>query len=643
MELDSDRKCVCPPGKQLNNGKCDCPPGEIPNEDGCDCPEGKERVDLGNGRVECVCKDGIWNERTKECDCPPDEERDEVTKECRRKRRRICGPGEVPDADGDDCIPEETQVEFLETKAVGKRFAFILDKSSSMVEGCSGEHRVPEARRRWTILVKKIEQTLSNISDQAEVYFVAFSKRYFDVVYDRGWVNAVQNRDAIMGWLRGIELGGETYPKQAITKVTKLEPAADAYFFLTDGDFTDGAPGVIRHWKKKNITERKTLGLDPIPVHTFTLVNDEAKHHMKFISGEVNRALGLPFNWNGQEKSSRYQHISYPGLYDEDTPTSCSEEEEEKDEDAEMDEGEDGILPPEIDVPPPECGIGTTLAYQAVGGWVCKPVEEEVVEEDTDTVVPDVNEVDTPMEQIGECVGGTMQGMAGMEWCVCPPGDTLVNGKCVPRDVSTNDVDLNDPNLDGMVAPDTVDVVPIEDIPQTPVEFMNVEDVGSKIAFVLDKSSSMTEYPEHVPNPVKWVLLKREVLKTVATIGQARFLCAFFSHSGADQYFSREWLDRNSWLQLKIWMNGIVPFGATNPLVILRELLSMGTKPDLIYLVTDGKFTGGGADLQTQNEVVSLAVGLSIPIHCISLVDTEGIPNLMSIAQQTGGTFKHIL
>ena len=226
--------------------------------------------------------------------------------------------------------PGEGVADFLGAKVVGKRFAFILDHSASMVGGLTETPPVAVPLQRWTILVNAVEKTMNNLPDDTAIWIGCFSgpldsayaieaakegwKR--DIVFPGGWTTA-GNRVAIVQWLRSVVCNGATDPLNIISKCFKSsggDPGLDpeVVFMLSDGSFTDGDAVVVKHFAKHNVTLRKKVGLLPILTHTFTVVDPGGKSGLNQIIGVTNIGMGFG-RWTGP---CTYRHLTYGALQD---------------------------------------------------------------------------------------------------------------------------------------------------------------------------------------------------------------------------------------------------------------------------------------------------------------------------------------
>ena len=113
---------------------------------------------------------------------------------------------------------------FFGQAAVGRRFAFILDKSGSM-QG-----------QRWDTCIRELVSALNALSGDAEFFLVLFSSGILEPPGQKGWTEAsADNVSAAIQWVSGIHPDGGTEPAPAFQRVFSLSTKADAIYFLTDG------------------------------------------------------------------------------------------------------------------------------------------------------------------------------------------------------------------------------------------------------------------------------------------------------------------------------------------------------------------------------------------------------------------------
>jgi hypothetical protein len=117
---------------------------------------------------------------------------------------------------------------FFGQAAMGRRFAFILDKSGSMQGG------------RWQTCTQELIAALNALSGDAEFFVVLFSSGILEPPGQRGWTEAnADNTAAVIQWISGIHPDGGTEPAPAFERVFSLSNKADAIYFLTDGQLFD--------------------------------------------------------------------------------------------------------------------------------------------------------------------------------------------------------------------------------------------------------------------------------------------------------------------------------------------------------------------------------------------------------------------
>lgn len=118
-----------------------------------------------------------------------------------------------------------SQTAFFGQAAIGRRFAFILDKSGSM----SGQ--------RWHTCTQELIAALNALSGDAEFFVVLFSSGILEPPGQNGWIEAnAANTAAVINWVSGIHPDGGTEPAPAFERVFSLSNKADAIYFLTDGE-----------------------------------------------------------------------------------------------------------------------------------------------------------------------------------------------------------------------------------------------------------------------------------------------------------------------------------------------------------------------------------------------------------------------
>ena len=123
-------------------------------------------------------------------------------------------------------------VEFMNTQAVGTRFVYVLDKSSSM----SG--------KRMRAAKEELVRSLSQIRSDNQFYVIFYDTEAYELPGANFLFGTSSNMEICLEWLDSIRPSGKTKPQKALYKALKMKP--DAMFLLSDGLFKDDIPPYIR-------------------------------------------------------------------------------------------------------------------------------------------------------------------------------------------------------------------------------------------------------------------------------------------------------------------------------------------------------------------------------------------------------------
>lgn len=225
-------------------------------------------------------------------------------------------PQPPPDTDAD------VSTDFLNEPVFGRRFAFILDKSGSMVQGeqegvgnALYSPLPPRSACRWNILVGNVVRFLYSLPDSAEVWIGCFSSdgytkvgniHFKDEVYNGGKWTPASERLAIATWLYAMLIDGMTEPKKMIRAVKQVSPAPDMLLFLTDGVFTES--GVDKEFKGfKSQSKFFTV------VMTTKSALMQAKSNLNLCINQINLSQGRKA---ADRTYNTYSHIDYTTLTD---------------------------------------------------------------------------------------------------------------------------------------------------------------------------------------------------------------------------------------------------------------------------------------------------------------------------------------
>lgn len=147
--------------------------------------------------------------------------------------------------------------EFFGIQARGHAFVYVVDCSDSMA-GARLQRALYELRRSVANLAA--DQTFHVIM------FDGFAHPMFSQEYpDLKMLPANDaNRVRFNRWLRSVDVGDSTRPKEALQLALYLEP--DAIFLLSDGEFQDNSVYYLRENNPKADVEQQ--GGEGIPIHT---------------------------------------------------------------------------------------------------------------------------------------------------------------------------------------------------------------------------------------------------------------------------------------------------------------------------------------------------------------------------------------
>jgi hypothetical protein len=162
--------------------------------------------------------------------------------------------------------------------------------------------------------------------------------------------------------------------------------------------------------------------------------------------------------------------------------------------------------------------------------------------------------------------------------------------------------------------------------------FFGVEARGSRFAYVVDVSGSMTG--PRIAN------LKEQLVKSINALAENFSYSVLAFSSGATPLGGRRaWTFADD--KGKKWGRGEIyrleANGETNPETAFKIVWELKPRPDAIYFLTDGEFKPEDADL-----IILQDREFRIPIHCICLESNEGEDLMKRIARESGGTYTYI-
>jgi hypothetical protein len=144
---------------------------------------------------------------------------------------------------------------FFGLEAQGRRFAYIVDISGSM-------NTLTEqgAFTRWELTRGELIRSIDALDEHAEFAIVLYSSNAVAVFGQGIWTTANRNSKAHAArTLMGFDPGGGTRPLGGFQTIFKLDPEADAIYFMTDGLFDSEIPLQIRQLNRRELTPIHTI------------------------------------------------------------------------------------------------------------------------------------------------------------------------------------------------------------------------------------------------------------------------------------------------------------------------------------------------------------------------------------------------
>lgn len=162
--------------------------------------------------------------------------------------------------------------------------------------------------------------------------------------------------------------------------------------------------------------------------------------------------------------------------------------------------------------------------------------------------------------------------------------------------------------------------------------FMGVRAEGSRICIIADGSGSMSG--------AKFEFLKEEILESVRSMSRESEFQVIFFNTQAVPYNQRGWRNPHRDLDnLKRWLNTVSAQGGTMPLPAFEEAFKLTPPPDAIFFMTDGLFE---ADVVPGVKALNVGGSRRAKIHTISFLDRSAEPLMRQIANDSGGTYRHV-
>ena len=134
---------------------------------------------------------------------------------------------------------------FFGTKAAGRRFVFVVDRSASMRNG-SQNFRSDELFNRFDVATSEMLSAVSSLQPHQEFFVLMFvhntipmfGQQSLEQSGDRDFETIPatrENKIRLQQWVESVKMGGGTDPRRAIEVAISMQP--DAIFMLSDGQF----------------------------------------------------------------------------------------------------------------------------------------------------------------------------------------------------------------------------------------------------------------------------------------------------------------------------------------------------------------------------------------------------------------------
>ncbi len=165
--------------------------------------------------------------------------------------------------------------------------------------------------------------------------------------------------------------------------------------------------------------------------------------------------------------------------------------------------------------------------------------------------------------------------------------------------------------------------------------FFGVEATGSRFAFIIDMSASMSW-------DGKIETLRAELAKSIEGMTeQNEFVVVLFSDMATIMGERSQWVSASD--AGKKWARRCIaalrPDGGTNPGPGFIAAMQMKPRPDAIYFMTDGEFADPDGVVA---EVGALNNQLKIPVHCLCFTTAASEQVMRKIANASGGSYTFI-
>lgn len=168
-------------------------------------------------------------------------------------------------------------------------------------------------------------------------------------------------------------------------------------------------------------------------------------------------------------------------------------------------------------------------------------------------------------------------------------------------------------------------------------KFFGIEARGRRFAYLCDVSGSMDDE--------RLAALKRELQSSIDELSSGSSFSIILFSSESRMLTGDGWVDSGPKAreQVRTLLRGVTAMGGTEPLPGFALLFALRPRPDAVYFMTDGEFGRGQEDdIATKVAQLSRSGPRPVPVHCITLVQTEGAKIMQLLAKVTGGKYRHV-
>ncbi|MEM8962025.1 MAG: hypothetical protein AAGD38_11125 [Acidobacteriota bacterium] len=148
----------------------------------------------------------------------------------------------------------------------GRRFAYVVDRSSSM-------HEDDRMRRA----LDELSRSVRSLPGDVEYRVIFFSSSLATPPGLDGWVpSGSATSRSVEQWFSGVEPSGGTQPRGAFSQLLRADVRPDVIFFLTDGEIPQGVDADVRRWNR--------IAHPPAVIHTIAFGRDGAQNQLRSIA-----------------------------------------------------------------------------------------------------------------------------------------------------------------------------------------------------------------------------------------------------------------------------------------------------------------------------------------------------------------------